>query len=107
LNNAKCSRFCREKITKLLKRTGMESSVRMSVFFHCPNPACGMIYGATRDKRPKQQTGRFACVVCESEVLRWSDYYDFSDWLLVTKPPTSWSAREAAAAPMPASAGRR
>jgi len=79
----------------------------MSVFFHCPNPACGMIYGATRERRPKQQTGAFACVVCESEVLRWSDCHDFSDWLLVTKPPAGRSAKEAGATAVVASANQR
>jgi len=66
-----------------------------------------MIYGVTRERRPNQQTGTFACVVCESEVLRWSDCYDFSEWLLVTKVPSSRSAKEATAAPVPVAAGRR
>ncbi len=42
----------------------------------------------------KQQTGTFACAVCESEVLRWSDTYDFRDWLLVTKRPATMERRE-------------
>ena len=46
-----------------------------------------MIYGATRERRNKPQAGAFACAVCEAEVLRWSDTYDFSDWLMVTKRP--------------------
>ena len=46
-----------------------------------------MVYGATREKRTKPQSGAFTCTVCESEVLRWSDTYDFSDWLMVTKRP--------------------
>ena len=72
----------------------MDSSLRLSVYFHCPNPTCAMIYGATREKRMKPQSGAFMCTVCESEVLRWSDSYDFSDWLMVTKPPASMQRRE-------------
>jgi hypothetical protein len=68
----------------------------MSVYFHCPNPACGMIYGTTRERRTKPQAGAFSCAVCESEVLRWSDHCDFSDWMMVTKPPTRQSAAAAA-----------
>lgn len=47
-----------------------------------------MIFATTRERRAKQQSGSFACTVCESEVLRWSDRYDFVGWLLVTKRPT-------------------
>ena len=68
----------------------------MSVYYHCPNPACGMIYGTTRERRTKPQAGTFSCTVCESEVLRWSDHCDFSDWMMVTKPPTQQSARATA-----------
>ena len=60
----------------------------MSVYYHCPNPACGMIFGTTRERRAKPQAGAFSCTVCETEVLRWSDRCDFSDWMMVTKPPT-------------------
>ena len=67
----------------------MESVLRMSVYYHCPNPACGMIYGTTRERRTKPQAGAFSCTICESEVLRWSEYCDFSDWMMVTKPPTT------------------
>jgi hypothetical protein len=56
-----------------------------------------MVYGATREQHMKQQSGVFTCTVCETEVLRWSDSYDFSDWLLVTKPPASAQRRHARA----------
>jgi hypothetical protein len=75
----------------------MESSLRLSVYFHCPNPACGMIYAATRERRTKPQNGTFTCTVCESEVLAWSDRYDFVDWLLVTKRPARSERRNAMA----------
>ena len=47
-----------------------------------------MIFGATREKRTKQQNGVFTCAICDSEVLKWSDSYDFVDGLMVTKPPS-------------------
>jgi hypothetical protein len=87
-DQCKYLRFCREKNAKTGDIVQMESSLRMLVYFHCPNPACGMIYGATRERRTRPQTGTFACTICESEVLAWSDHYDFADWLLVTKRPT-------------------
>ncbi len=89
----KYSCFCREKNAKTRDIDSMESSLRMLVYFHCPNPACGMIYGATRERRPKPQAGAFTCTICESEVLTWSDYFDFVDWLLVTKRPTKSERR--------------
>jgi hypothetical protein len=56
-----------------------------------------MIYAATRERRTKPQNGTFACTICESEVLRWSDRHDFVNWLLVTKRPTR-SERQSAMA---------
>jgi hypothetical protein len=86
--NAKYFCVCREKNAKTGNAGEMESSLRMLVYYHCPNPNCGMIYGATRERRTRPQTGAFACTICESEVLTWSDYYNFVDWLLMTKRPT-------------------
>ncbi len=54
-----------------------------------------MIFGATRERRKTPQRGTFSCTVCESEVLRWSDTYEFSDWLMVTKQPATMQRREA------------
>jgi hypothetical protein len=68
----------------------------MSVYFHCPKADCGMIFGATREKRTKQQNGTFNCTVCESEVLTWSDAYDYVDWLMVTKRPAARTERQRA-----------
>jgi hypothetical protein len=53
-----------------------------------------MIYCTTRERRKKPQTGAFTCTMCGTEVLSWSDTYEFSDWLMVTKPPTSVRRRD-------------
>ena len=89
--NAKIFVLLLQKNAKTRDIGSMELSLRMLVYFHC-RTSLGMILRRDQGKATKPQTGALTVTICESEVLTWSDYYDFADWLLVTSVRPSQSA---------------
>ena len=68
-------------------RIGMTSGVRHRELFVCPN--CGIGYRAICEKQPSEQSGRFDCVDCQTEVYSWSGTYDYTGWKAVIMKPVS------------------
>jgi hypothetical protein len=63
----------------------MTSGVRPRELFVCPK--CGIGYRAISEQQSSEQSGRFDCIDCQTEVYSWSGMYDYTDWKAVIMKP--------------------
>jgi predicted RNA-binding Zn-ribbon protein involved in translation (DUF1610 family) len=64
----------------ILKGNSSMTSIATAVVFCCKN--CGAGYRAVQRQQVQSETssGRFDCQVCGSQIVVWSDAYEYVDW---------------------------
>ena len=61
----------------------MANSIWTTEEFTCPG--CGMDYSATREQHQHKHSGKFECMVCQTEVHAWSGTHDYFGWKPIKK----------------------